>query len=155
LGEDAFQQVNQPREVTGQRVAGLRFTDPRVYALLNALVAFRFLPQGFTNPELRVLVAPLLGFIPDQLTPGQMTYHLRRLRLPGLIERRPATHRYQVTDFGWRVAFFFTRTYARLIRPGLAHIVPEAVALNTVLRRQFDQLETAMDDWIAQANLTA
>ncbi|MFZ1042945.1 MAG: hypothetical protein WAN58_16700 [Anaerolineales bacterium] len=33
LGEDAFQQVNQPQIVSGQRVAALRFTDPRVQAL--------------------------------------------------------------------------------------------------------------------------
>jgi hypothetical protein len=83
-----------------------------------------------------------------------MTYHLRRLRLHGLIDRQPNTHRYQVTEFGWRVAWFFTLAYARVIRPGLAHIVPEAAPMDHALRRQFDQLEAAMDDWIAQANLT-
>jgi hypothetical protein len=155
LGEDAFQQVNQPHDVSGQRVAALRFTDPRVHALLSALVAFRLLPHGFANHNLRALLAPLLGFAPDQFTPGQMTYHLRRLRLHGLIERLPNTHRYQVTDFGWRVAFFFTRTYARVIRPGLAQIIPNAPPVDSTLRRRFDQLETAMDDWIAQATLTA
>jgi len=77
LGEDAFQQVNQPQTVSGQRVAALRFTDPHVQALFSALVAFRLLPQGFANHELRVLLAPLLGLAPDQFTPGQMTYHLR------------------------------------------------------------------------------
>jgi hypothetical protein len=152
LGEDAFQQVNQPRDVSGQRVAGLRFTDPRVQALLSAMVAFRLLPQGFANHELRALLAPLLGLAPDQFTPGQMTYHLRRLRLHGLIERLPSTHRYQVTEFGWRVAFFFTRTYARVIRPGLAQLVSNAPVDNT-LQREFSRLETAMDDWIAQATL--
>jgi hypothetical protein len=154
VGEDAFQQVNQPQTVSGQRVAALRFTDPRVHALFSALVAFRLLPQGFANHELRVLLAPLLGLAPDQLTPGQMTYHLRRLRLHGLIQRIPNTHRYQVTDFGWRVAFFFTRTYARLIRPGLAQIVPLAPPMSNRLRIRFDQLDLAMNDWIAHTNLT-
>jgi hypothetical protein len=154
LGHDAFQQVNQPQTVSGQRVAAMRFTDPRVQALLSVLVAFRLLPQGFANPELRALLAPLLGLVPDQLTPGQMTYHLRRLRLHGLIERIPHTHRYQVTEFGWRVAYFFTRTYTRVIRPGLAYIVPQASPMNHTLRLRFDQLDLAMNDWIAQANLT-
>jgi len=154
LGEEAFQQVNQPQMVSGQRVAAMRFTDPRVQALFSALVAFRLLPQGFANHELRALLAPLLGLASDQLTQGQMTYHLRRLRLHGLIQRIPASHRYQVTEFGWRVAFFFTRTYARVIRPGLAHILPDAPPLNHILRLRFDQLDLAMKDWIAQANLT-
>lgn len=155
LGEDAFQQVNQPQTVSGQRVAALRFTDPRVHALLSTLLTFRLLPRGFANHELRALLAPLLGFAPEHFTPGQMTYHLRRLRLHGLIERIPDTHRYQVTEFGWRVAFFFTRTYARLIRPGLAHIVPDAPPLNNMLRLRFDQLDRAMNACIAQANLTS
>jgi hypothetical protein len=155
LGEDAFQQVNQPVVVRNQRAAALRFTDPRVQALLNALVAFRLLPQGFANHELRALLAPLLGLAPDQLTPGQMTYHLRRLRLHGLIQRVPDTHRYHVTDFGWRAALFFTRTYSRVIRPGLAQIVPNAPPTDSVLHRRFDNLEMAINDLIAQANLTA
>lgn len=154
LGEDAFQQVNQPQTVSDQRVSALRFTDPRVHALFSALVAFRLLPQGFANHELRALLAPLLGFAPDQLSQGQMTYHLRRLRLHGLIERIPDTHRYQVTNFGWRVAFFFTCIYTRLIRPGLAQIVPNAPPTDSILHQRFNQLEMAMDDWIARANLT-
>ena len=154
LGEDAFQQVNQPQTISGQRVAALRFTDPRVHALLSALLAFRLLPCGFANHELRALLAPLLGLDPDHFTPGQMTYHLRRLRLHGLIERIPDTHRYQVTQFGWHVAFFFTRVYARIIRPGLAQVVPNAIPLDGLLQRQFNQIERAMKVWMAQANLT-
>jgi hypothetical protein len=157
LGEDAFQQVNQPQVVSqvvsGQRTPALRFTEPRVQALFHALIAFRLLPYGFANHELRELLAPLLGFAPDQLTPGQMTYHLRRLRLHGLIERIPHTHRYQVTDFGWRVALFFTRTYDRVIRPGLTHSIPQSIPVNHLLRRRFDQLDSAVDVWISQANL--
>jgi hypothetical protein len=49
-----------------------------------------------------------------------MTYQLGRLRLHGLIERVPRTHRYQVTARGLRIALFFTRVHARLFRPGLA-----------------------------------
>lgn len=154
LGEDAFQQVNQSQVVSGQRTPALRFTEPRVQALFHALIAFRLLPYGFANHELRELLAPLLGCVPDQLTPGQMTYHLRRLRLHGLIERIPHTHRYQVTDFGWRVALFFTRTYDRVIRPGLAHIIPHAVPVNNPLRRRFNQLDAAVHAWVSQANLT-
>ena len=49
------------------------------------------------------------------MTPGQMTYHLRRLRLHGLIERIPGTHRYQVTRLGSCTALFCTRTYNRIL----------------------------------------
>jgi len=55
-----------------------------------------------------------------------MTYDLRRLRLHGLIERLPGTHRYQLTDFGVRLACFYTRAYDRLLRTGLSVILPHA-----------------------------
>ena len=100
LGEDAFHGVNDPIEVDGQRASGLRFADVAVQALLSALLVFRLLPRGFSNRDLRDHWAALLGKGPDDMTPGQMTYHLRRLRLHGLIERIPGTHRYQVTRLG-------------------------------------------------------
>ena len=78
------------------------------------------------------------------MTAGRMTYDLRRLRLHGLIERVPHTHRYQVTPFGLQVAIFFTRTYSRLLRTGLAQI-RDPLPVNTPLRRHFDRLEAAIN----------
>ena len=102
IGEDAFRDVNEPVEVDGQRASALRFADVSVQALFSALLVFRLLPRGFSNRDLRNHWAPLLGKTPDDMTPGQMTYHLRRLRLHGLIERIPGTHRYRVTRQGDR-----------------------------------------------------
>jgi hypothetical protein len=71
---------------TGQGVAGMRFTDPRVQALLAVLCRFRLHPRGFTNVDLRSHLEPLLGRDLGSLTTGQATYDLRRLRHHGLIE---------------------------------------------------------------------
>jgi hypothetical protein len=43
------------------------------------------------------LPAQLLGLDPAQYPAGRMTYDLRRLRLHGLIERIPKSHRYDIT----------------------------------------------------------
>ena len=118
IGEDAFQQLNQPVEVNGQRAASLRFADPTVQALLSLLLMFALLPQGFRNRDLREPLAALLGLHPTHMTPGRMTYHLRRLRLHGLIERIEGTHSYRLTQKGIRVAFFCNRAYNRILRPG-------------------------------------
>ena len=84
-----------------------------------------------------------------------MTYQLRRLRLHGLIARLPGTHRYRVTEPGLRTALFFTRVHARLFRPGLAVVMPDAVQDDAPLRRAFAQLERTMDQWCAEAKLVA
>ncbi len=83
------------------------------------MLIFRLLPRGFANRDLREHLAPLLGLEPSIFAVGRMTYDLRRLRLHGLIERIPASHRYQVTYFGIRAALFLTRAYSRLLRPVL------------------------------------
>ena len=103
IGEDNFDRIARPVIVKGQRASGLRFGDRRVLALLSALVLFRLLPRGFTNRDLRKQVAPLLGLDEADMTQGKMTYDLRRLRLHGLVERVPKSHRYEVTEFGTRV----------------------------------------------------
>jgi hypothetical protein len=155
VGEDAFHRINDPVEVDGQRASGLRFADVAVQALLSALLVFRLLPRGFSNRELRDYWAPLLGKAPTDMTPGQMTYHLRRLRLHGMIERIPKTHRYRVTPQGGRAALFCTRTYTRLLRPGLAQVIPEEARDDTELRREFDQLDAKIEKWMDEQKMVA
>jgi len=119
-GQEAFTAVNDP-VITDQgvRVAGLRFADARVQALLHALLVFRLLPDGFTNRDLRGLVGELLD---KTMAAGQLTYDLRRLRAHGLITRLPHSHRYHVTDTGLHDALFLTRAHDRLLRTGLAEL---------------------------------
>jgi DNA-binding PadR family transcriptional regulator len=118
-------------------------------------VMFRLLPEGFTARDLRQQVAPLLGLAPDALRAGRVTYDLRRLRLHGLIERQPKRHRYRVTDAGLRLALFLPRVWARTLRPGLATVMPDRAPNDGLLRRAFEQLEHAMDDWCAEAKRAA
>ena len=49
-----------------------------------------------------------------------MTYDLRRLRLHGLIERVQGSHRYQLTELGTMASQFYTRIYARALRPAFS-----------------------------------
>src|SRR5438067_258499 len=155
LGEDAFRGVNDPVEVDGQRASALHFADVSVQALFSALLVFRLLAQGFSNRDLRNCWAPLLGKSPDDLTAGQMTYHLRRLRLHGVIERIAGTHRYRLTRQGSRTLLFCTRTYNRLLRPSLAQVVPEEALDDSVLRRGFDAFDEMLDHWIEERRVPA
>jgi hypothetical protein len=84
-----------------------------------------------------------------------MTYHLRRLRLHGLIERLPKSHRYRMTNQGWRTMLFCSRCYSRLLRPGLAELLSKEASPETPLRRQFDRLDDAIERWLAEHDLAA
>jgi len=60
-----------------------------------------------------------------------------------------------VTNQGWRTALFCTRIYNRILRPGLAEIIPEEDAPDTTLRRRFNQLDAAIGKWIEQQKVPA
>src|ERR1700686_4106918 len=155
IGEDAFEKVVRPIHVDGQRASALRFGDAQVQALFAVLVLFSLQLRGFTNREMRALLAQLLGLDPAQYPIGRMTYDLRRLRLHGLIERRPHSHRYQTTADGLKIALFFSRTYARLLRPKLAEVLGHSPPSDSSLRAAFDRLQTEIDRCCQEQKLAA
>ena len=139
VGEDTWNQVVRPITAGEQRASALRFDDPRVQALFAALLLFVFQTDGFTSSQLRAPLAQLLGIDPATISRGRMTYDLRRLRLHRIVERVQHTHRYRLTADGLRVAMLFSRTWARLLRPGLALAAP--TTSHASLHRAFLQLE--------------
>jgi hypothetical protein len=125
IGQEAFEQLGRPITVGEQRVPSLPFHNHRVQALFAILSLFVIqAADGFRAKQFRSLLASLLGLDPAQLTPGRVSYDLRRLRLRGLIQRIPRTSRYRVTSLGLRTAIFCSRVYTKVIRPGLSTLDP-------------------------------
>jgi hypothetical protein len=82
-----------------------------------------------------------------------MTSDLRRLRLHGLIERVPGTHRYTLTSFSLRVAFCWSKVYLRILRPGSAAIVAPPDDLPHPLRDALRRLDQAIQQLWRAAQL--
>jgi hypothetical protein len=147
-----FARVTQPStDVDGLHAPGLRFGDPRVMALLAAMVRFAYLLSGFTNRQLVGLVTAMLD---TGYTSRQATYDLRRLRRKGLIVRIPSTFRYQLTPTGRAVAVLFTKAYGRVLTPGLAACdlaLPDEVAKRSPLAVAWRRLDTELDNFIHAA----
>jgi hypothetical protein len=149
-----LERVVSPSIEHGLPAPALRFGDPRVMALLSSLCSYRHLFAGLTNRSLRELVA---GLLPGH-SPRQMTYDLRRLRRKGLIRRVPGSQDYELTDYGRRIAVFFTKTYTRILNPTLGELdpaLPEDIAQRSPLARAWRAFERALDARIADAHLTA
>lgn len=155
IGADAIDALTSPTLTdTGARIPALPFDSHRTQALLAALVIFRLLPDGFRNRDLRAHLAPLLGIPAETMTPGQLSYDLRRLRHHGLVKRIPGTHRYHVTHHGLHLALFLTRAHTRLLRQGLSDVL-DHTSLPTPIRRHLNRLTTAVDDYARQQKLAA
>jgi hypothetical protein len=151
IGEDTLAAVSQPIVVHDQRAAGLRFGDHRVLALMQTLCLFALSPTGFRHRDVRTHVAQLLARDPADYAAGSMTYDLRRLRLHGLIERVPKSHRYRVTTLGARLAMLYVRLYARAVRP-VASLQPAGSARG---RQAFDRLDIALAQFLQEVKLAA
>jgi hypothetical protein len=155
-GAQAFTDLTAPViTTTGTRIAGLRFGDTRVHALLQALLIHRLLPHGFTNRDLRTLIAPLLGTTLEDITAGKMTYDLRRLRAHGLIHRIPHSRRYQITDTGLHHALLFTHAHNHLLRTGLAQITDPDPPAPSRLRAATRAYQAAFNELTQYAHLAA
>jgi hypothetical protein len=121
-------------------------------ALFQAITSFTHLPRGFRNRDLRPSVEALLG---RPYSTAQMTYDLRRLRLKGLIHRIPKTHRYTVTSYGLKVAFFSAKLYLRILRPEWPAMLPTTDPLPRPLRAALDSLDAAIRTIHEEAVLAA
>jgi hypothetical protein len=126
-----------------------------VLAVLASVVGFCHVAVGFANHDLIQLVGPLLG---EPYTSRQATYDLRRLIRTRLIVTIPHTRRYQLTVVGRRVAVLFTKTYRRVLAPGLGVLdprLPEVVARRSPLAVAWHRFESALDDFIGGRLLAA
>jgi hypothetical protein len=150
-----FSQVTRPSTTEdGLYAPGLHFGEARVMALLSAWVGFCHLLAGFCN---RQVVERVRGLGTAPYTTRQATYDLRRLKRKGLIVKLAHTHRYQLTSLGRRVAVLFTKTYGRVLAPGLSALdprLPEEVGARSPLTRAWGSFERSLDDYI-QAQLIA
>jgi hypothetical protein len=155
LSVSSVDRLTQPTVTEeGHRSPGLRFGDPRVMALFAALTLFLHLPNGFRNRDLRHHTVNLLGVNASEYHAGKMTYDLRRLRLKGIISRKPDTTQYFMTPYGYRVTQFLTRLHARLFRPGFASFdEPLGNQVPTPLRRAMDKVNDEIDRMLEKSHL--
>lgn len=104
------------------------------------------------NRDLRPRVEALLS---RPYSGAQMTYDLRRLRLKGLLHRIPGTHRYTVTTYGLKVAFFYSKPYLRILRPQWPAVAATDDPLPRPLQIALDQLDTEIRKLHEEAALAA
>jgi hypothetical protein len=90
---------------TGKRIPGLKLDNPRLLALMHALVRFAQIPAAstFSSAEIYPHVVAALGSITRPYTLASMRYDLSKLRAKGLVEKLPHSRRYQLRAEGYSV----------------------------------------------------
>jgi DNA-binding HxlR family transcriptional regulator len=150
IGPEAFEKLRHPAQVDGQRACALPFGQVHVRALLAVLVLFCLQREGFRNRQLRPLLAQWLNVSTDDISPGRMSYDLRRLRLHRLIERIPKSHRYRLTTLGLKTALLNTLAHQRLLRRALSEIIDPRLNASSTLASAFTRFQKTLDAFTSQ-----
>jgi len=144
-----MEQLGQPSvSATGRRVPGMHVDDPRLLAVLQAILCFAYVVgKGcFRTKDLLVDVRKALDN--PKYTMNQLRYDLSKLRGKGLVSRLPRTQQYEVSAEGYRIGVFYLKLHQRLYAP-LASAVCEPIrADNEVLtsrQTKLDRLYVAVD----------
>ena len=141
IGEDHLHAVTVPRP--RRRTNGPRACASATAASTRSCtrsVSSRWHPPAFDIGSFAITSHSSRVAIRTTYSAGAMTYDLRRLRLHGLIERVPRSHRYRITQTGAKVAMFYARLYTRALRPAcslaarLARLAPSAPSIGSMPR---------------------
>jgi hypothetical protein len=138
---------------TGRRVPGLHLDDPRLLAVMQAILCFAYLvgKGGFRTKDLRADVQKSLGN--PQYRLNQLRYDLSKLRSKGLLRRCPGTQTYQVDTAGYRIVIYYLKLYQQMYAPITAAIrdpVPSDGQVLSHRQTKLDRLYAAVDKSLAR-----
>ena len=125
VGRRAVEMLESPLEKDGRRVSGMPRGKARTQALFEGIVSAHLSLGRFQNRDLRSQMATLLGKDQSEITQGQMSYDLRRLRGHGIIVKVEGTNRYEVTKEGLRLAIWMTRLEKKINGEALSGVLIE------------------------------
>jgi hypothetical protein len=144
-----LEQLRQPSvSPTGRRVPGLHIDDPRLMAVLQAMLCFAYLVgKGvFRTKDLLADVQRALGN--SHYTLNQLRYDLSKLRGKGFVIRLAGTQCYQVSSQGYGIGIFHLKLYQQMYAPLTSAICAPAPADHQVLtsrQTKLDRLYVAVD----------
>jgi hypothetical protein len=146
-----LRQLQEPTVTsTGRRTPGIKLTDHRLLAVMQALVCFRFL-AGLGTFRTRDLLAHVVKAMATPATPyrlSQLRYDLSKLLGKALLVKLPGTHNYQLTPLGFRLCVLYLKLFHKLYAPltaGLLEPFNEDASLPDDQRCPLDRLYAAVD----------
>ena len=145
-----LQQLQKPTlTATGRRIPGIKLTDQRLLAVMQALLCFRFL-AGLGTFRTRDLLADVVKALGTATVPyrlSQLRYDLSKLVAKGLVVKLHGTHNYQLTPTGFHLCVVYLKLFHKLYAPltaGLLAPFPADAALTADQRCHLDNLYAAV-----------
>lgn len=120
IADNTLDTLGEHGQVGRSRTTGINLDQPRVRAVLTAVLALAPAPQGFTVSQLAREVRALLELDEDQYLPRHASYDLKKLRGKQWVHKIGKSRRYEPDPDGLKVMTALLTLREKVIKPVLA-----------------------------------
>jgi hypothetical protein len=122
VGDQTLDQLPLPSQIGSTRVGGVDLNQPRIRAVLQAVLALSPAPGGFTVAQLAAKVQQQTGQTDRDYTTRQAAYDLKKLRGKGLVVKPSRSRRYHAPPQALRTITALLVLREQVIGPILAGV---------------------------------
>lgn len=122
IADDLLDRLPEPADLGAARLAGIHLDQPRIRAVLQAVMALAPTPNGFTASQLAAKVCHVLGLSPEAYSPRQAAYDLKKLRAKDLVIKLGNSRKYLPTQHGLPAIAALLTLREQIIKPLLAGV---------------------------------
>lgn len=120
IGGDTLDNLHTPSQVGQTRVGGIDLNQPRLRAVIEAVISLAPIPTGFSVSAVAAKVCQMMRLPPTQYTARQAAYDLKKLRGKNLVRKIGQSRRYEVIPEGLRTMTALWILREKVIKPVLA-----------------------------------
>jgi hypothetical protein len=120
IGDDTFDQLSQPGCVGQTRVAGVNLDNPRMRAVIEAVLALAAAPKGFLVAAVAAKVREIRGLAAAAYRPRHAAYDLKKLRGKNWVRAIGKSRSYEVVPEGLQAMTAILVLRDKVIKPVLA-----------------------------------
>jgi len=120
IADDAFDQLAQPGCVGQTRVAGVNLDNPRMRAVIEAVLALAAAPKGFLVAAVAAKVCEIRGLDPAAYRARHAAYDLKKLRGKNWVRTIARSRSYEVVPEGVQAMTAILVLRDKVIKPLLA-----------------------------------
>jgi hypothetical protein len=120
IDDGTLDRLPTPSQVGPSRVAGVNMHQPRMVAVMQAVVALAVQPEGFTSSDVASKVRQLQGWPEEHYQSRHASYDLRKLRGKKLLDRRGKSRHYQASAEGLQIMVAIGVLRDKVLKPVLA-----------------------------------
>jgi hypothetical protein len=148
VADDTLDTLSQRGQVGSTPTAGLDLNQPRLRAVIQAVLALAVTPEGFSVSQLAQKVRELLGWSESQYQPRHASYDLKKLRGKNWVHKIGSSRRYESGASGLNTMAALLTLRDKVINPILASVTqPQSEpkpSPRTDLDLQYGKVQTEM-----------